>query len=578
MKNPDSIFGVINKKRIHNLDDFQVSKQSNSGSYADEAHLLVLNSNGRFYEENFLESNPKFLMIADGVLLNLDTLLIENNAKDYFELCALLSEKGDSTFFKYFKGNFSGYFFDKQNMTGTLFTNHFGDKRIYYYENNEQFIFASTVLDIVNYLKKHNLPYDLDEAGAYCLLTYGYMYHNLTLVKQIKKLLPGQYLTIDSSGITQQHFYYKLPIASNVKEDDSILVEEINRLFTIATRLQVSKNERYSYRHVCPLSAGLDSRITTYAVSRLIDDNDTLLNMTYSETFELDQIIPFKISKDIKSHLLFKAQDNGLFLKDIVAGAEIGDGIQYYPWPAQLTDYTNLLDKKSVGIIHTGVLGDAILGASFNTRNNDKAVFGDGAYSRKLLNKLSPLITEVEYPNREHGFFYNRGFNGATLGYSTAFQKFTEAYSPFMDIDFFNFCLSLPKELRKNHNLYYKWINKYYPEACKFKFNGMKIPKKPSFRLKYKGKSYPIETIPSLLINVINSKAGVYRGMNPMDFWYNTNKQMKEHLDNFYNSHISCLDGYDELKKDAIMLYNNGTTQEKTLVISLLGSVVRFFR
>ena len=57
-------------------------------------------------------------------------------------------------------------------------------------------------------------------------------------------------------------------------------------------------------------------------------------------------------------------------------------------------------------------------------------------------------------------------------------QETMESYSPFSDLDFLEYCLKIPLELRCHHAIYKKWILTKYPKAADYKWE--KIKKKVS--------------------------------------------------------------------------------------------------
>lgn len=84
--------------------------------------------------------------------------------------------------------------------------------------------------------------------------------------------------------------------------------------------------------------------------------------------------------------------------------------------------------------------------------------FGEKGYSNYFECEFDESILK-KHKNKEVFAIYERGFLGVC---STHFirQNYTEVSSPFLDIDFMDMCLTIPFELRKNHNLYLKWIEK----------------------------------------------------------------------------------------------------------------------
>ena len=332
--------------------------------------------------------------------------------------------------------------------------------------------------------------------------------------------------------------------------------------------LQFDKNAEYGYRNIIPLSAGLDCRMVCYAAKKLGIEN--VLTFTYSETNQEDAIVPAKMARDLQYQWIFKNLDNGLDLFDIENSIKITDGLIYYPWVSQLNTFLNYINTQNLGIIHTGVIGDVILGSFVKSMKcvEQKYKLGDGAYSTKLANRIEELkICDESY---EVGMLRNRAINGACLGYSTSFRQYGEAMSPFMDVDFAEFCFSLPMEYRVQHNIYYAWVSQKYPEAAKFPHNGVRISQ--GKYIKIHGKRYYLNSMGDLLRNKMRAKFDVNMGMNPMEYWYKSNSKLSNKLDKFYAENKHFLSKYKDLYKDMNELYINGSALEKTMVISLIGS------
>ena len=558
-----------------NLENIMEQKNRIFMSLNNNEWHLELSSIKKFENDKTLYDDDNYTILIDGVILNLTSLKNEYNETKLEKLLIQMYKKNGEKFFNLFRGNFCGFFKDKVNNKILIFTNHTGEKTIFYYYENNEIIFASEIKHIINFMKKHSMKYNIDERGIYSILTYGYMYDNLTNIKEIKRLLPGEYLKIQD-GKLEELIYYR--ISNNVKdtrENEEQIINNIEEKFKQAVKLQVDKNKEYGYENVAPLSAGLDSRMTNYMIKKII--NKPIINITYSQTNQLDEKIPSKIASELKNHWLFKNLDNGLALYNIDESLKFSDGILYYLWPSQLYDYIQLLNTDNVGIIHTGVIGDVIIGTFLKNPSKRNYLIGDGAYSIKLIKKLEAIIDIRKYENYEIGMLYNRAFNGAVLGYSMVFQYYTEAMSPFMNVDFMDYCLSLPLEYRKGHNIYYKWVRKYHSEAAKYSHNGKKIPKGNSIKITIKGKKYALISLPSMIKNKLIIKIRKNNDMNPVQYWYETNNELKEKMDKYYTDNINLMDKFTELKKDMINLYNTGNAMEKAQVITILSFMKKYF-
>jgi asparagine synthase (glutamine-hydrolysing) len=61
--------------------------------------------------------------------------------------------------------------------------------------------------------------------------------------------------------------------------------------------------------------------------------------------------------------------------------------------------------------------------------------------------------------------------------------------------------------------------------------------------------------------------------MNPLDYWYATNRDLKNFSDHYFGENIRRIDSYSELGDICRKLYNTGTVMEKSQVLTLLSAV-----
>lgn len=171
---------------------------------------------------------------------------------------------------------------------------------------------------------------------------------------------------------------------------------------------------------------------------------------------------------------------------------------------------------------------------------------------------------------------YNRGFNFALNG-NLAFQEFTESMSPFCDVDFLQYCMNIPLKYRVDHNLYFKWIIKKYPKAAEYIYESIKA-KITTPKVYIRSKDFFIRGTNKVLRKLNLPTLYGYNtknGMNPFDYWYRTNSELKEFIDSYYKQNIKLLDTLNEkeLKVMCENLYNNGITVEKLQVLTVLATV-----
>lgn len=531
----------------------------------------------KFHDDKIFYDSENYFVLLEGIILNKKEYYIKGEDNWSESIIYLYKKFGDS-FFKRFRGSFSGLLYDKQENKWIIFTDHIGSKHIYYSTLRKSLFVSSEISELYALFRRHHINYSLDDQGAYMALSYGYMLDDRTLCKEIKRLVPGCYMTFHDGDLSI-HKYYSLPekYDLSISEDDAI--EGVDKLFRKAIQLQFEKDREYGYKHLVGLSGGLDSRMTSWVANDMGYSNQ--LNFTFSESDYLDETIAKKIASDLKHEWIFKALDNGVFLSQIDKINEISGGHNTYYGLAHSYSAVKYLNFKDLGILHTGQLGDVVI-SSFAKRNRITLVHnGEGAHSKKLLCKLdcpTPVLNPpIEY---EKNLMAERGFNGALNGNLIA-QQFTETMSPFYDIDFMDYCLQIPLQLRINHNIYKKWIIRKYPDAANYIWESTNaLITKDKLSIKFKGKEIPIKRIPSLISEKfgMNQKRTVTKfHMNPLDYWYDTNPNIKEFQDFYFEQNIERLDLFPEIKSDVSNLYKTGTAFEKNQVLTLLSALNIFF-
>src|SRR5690606_29883838 len=262
---------------------------------------------------------------------------------------------------KELRGSFSGLVVDKKNNECIVFTDHLGTKPLYYFADDQSVFVSSEISDLYAYFKSQNINYQLDVNAAYNLLSYGYMLNDDTLCEKIKKISPGKYIYI-RNGKTENVEYYKLPLAAKkiaLNEDE--IISKIDEKFRKAIQKQFDKDIEYNYQHVVALSGGLDSRMTSWVAHEMGYVNQ--INFTFSQSDYLDETIPKKIASDLKHEWIFKALDNGTFLKDIDAINMMSGGNVLYYGLAHGNSMLKLINFDNLGILHSGQLGDIVIGS-----------------------------------------------------------------------------------------------------------------------------------------------------------------------------------------------------------------------
>jgi asparagine synthase (glutamine-hydrolysing) len=297
--------------------------------------------------------------------------------------------------------------------------------------------------------------------------------------------------------------------------------------------------------------------------------------LTFSQSNYLDATIANKIANDLSLDWIFKSLDNGNFTTNVDEVIAINEGIGTYSGQTHGKSTFDLINFTEFGLMHTGMVGDVIISSFIADDKHEKPSLAKMT-SDKLIKKVlnEDLST---YENQEIFLLYSRGFNGALTGLGPI-QQYTEVSSPFLDVDFMNYCFSLPLSMRKNHHIYKKWIIEKYPKAANYYWERIGARINEPFLVINK-KIVPISTLHKFIVKGVKLRLGIVdktaynspNHMNPFDLWYNTNKALPKFFDTYYDENIDRIED-DELKNDCKLLFK-GTVTEKMQVLSLLAAV-----
>ena len=545
----------------------------------------------KFMKDRVFKDSKEMFILIEGVILNRFQLISKYGSTDWADCIRTMYEKNGDVFFNEFRGSFSGVLFDKTKNEWLIYTNHVGDKQVFFSKTNEGFLFGSEIRYIVECRKQYGLPVTIDETGCYFALTHGFCIEDKTLVKEIHKLSAGHYYHLSPKEQKIYRYHRFVNVA-----DEQMSVEEavngIDRLFRNAIRLQFDKDREYNYRHIACLSGGLDSRMTVWVAHEMGYSDQ--LNITFSQSGYLDFTIAQQIAIDLHHDWLFKPLDGGDFVKMIDEITPITYGSANFFGLAHGKSMENLINYEPFGIIHTGQIGDSIIGTFFK-KNEFNSVFGIGqsAYSVELIERIKDYVFNEDYGNEEIFCLYTRAFTGANQGLLT-FQENSESCSPFLDVDFLEFCYSIPLNLRFNHKIYFDWILQKYPGAAIYPWENTGRVIKPfqnkeNRYVNIKGKRIPAisnSEFPKWLYGAILRRLGLRKkgqkpktivlksrnDMNPVDYWYETNPAFRDFLLHYWGENKMSLPN-GQLGDDMIHLFEDCVVYDKLQCLSVLSAI-----
>lgn len=544
----------------------------------------------KFMNDRLFSETDKYIVVVEGVIVNNHNLMEKYQSATWLDCVVNMYEQEGDRFFNAFRGSFSGLLYDKAQDKWLVYTNHIGDKQVFVYHTSDGYLFASEIGFIADTCKLNGWSLSLDETGAYFTLTHGFCIEDITLIKEIRKLPAGYYYKLQNGQLSdiQYHRFSNKP--KEMSKDEA--VDGIDRLFRQAVKREFEKDKEYGYQHIACLSGGLDSRMTVWVSHQMGYTNQ--LNITYSQSGYLDFSIAQQIAIDLHHDWLFKPLDGGDCIREIDNVTSIAYGSATFFGLAHGYSMERLINYDDYGIIHTGQIGDSIIGTFFKRNGyNPEYGTGQGAYSLELIDRLKDYKFKHKYENEEIFCLYTRAFTGANQGLLT-FQENSESYSPFTDVDFLEFAYSIPVDLRYNHRIYFDWILDKYPHAGEYVWEHtnaliQRLEKRKIRTMKIFGHIIPHFTEPTFkkyLHGFIHRRLQCHKrnnqakripskhNMNPIDYWYQSNPFLREFIDSYWKDNEYLLP-HNQLGKDMLHLYKDCAFFNKLQALTVLAALKR---
>ena len=150
-------------------------------------------------------------------------------------------------------GMFAFALWDNNKRELILARDRIGQKPLYYFQQNGNFIFSS---EIKSFLKISNLKLNIDNDAIVKYLRYSYVPPPITIFKNVNKLLPAHYLVVNKNGFYTKK-YWELNFTNKTDLSYKECKQKLISLLTDATKIRMISDVPLGVF----LSGGLDSSI-----------------------------------------------------------------------------------------------------------------------------------------------------------------------------------------------------------------------------------------------------------------------------------------------------------------------------
>lgn len=516
----------------------------------------------KFQNDKVFYENEDYIILTDGIVLNSKKLADEvgvTGLTDYILYC-LNNSKAD--FWDNFRGSFVLAVFDKKQNKWTAACNQMGDRMLFYWCNDSHFICTSSLKVLADELKKNGYQHKLNKTAAYNLLTFSFMQDNETLIDNIYRINPGCYIEFDGKRVTE-HSYHIFTNLKTVDRTEEEYIELIDQKFRNAVRLQMEKDVEYGYEHLASLSSGLDARMTVRVAT---DMGYPIHTITFSESQFIDETVAERLAEHMRTTHTYMTLDDGRCMYNLEKVVRLGYGMTAANHTMHAIGMMEMLNLDRFGMLHTGQIGDAVIGSLCSKSEQEAVQPMAKPYSRMLEHKNKDQSYK-KYENLELEIFYTRAFRGA-IGAQTVHYHYIEMFSPFCDVDFFEFCLSIPLKYRVNHYIYKKWIIAKYPDVAEIVWG---TTGKPLTLTETKFTTFA-EKAKNKFLRIIKGNEQLQPKKNimtPYDYWFSIYNDISNYYDELFEELIYLVVD-TELREDVCNLYLNGKVREKIQALTLL--------
>jgi asparagine synthase (glutamine-hydrolysing) len=341
---------------------------SDSGNqpFSDHTGRYTIIFNGEFF--NFSEHRQHLL--NKGIPLKSQT--------DTEVLLYLYITEGPSCLDK-INGFFAFSIYDKEKDELFIARDRMGIKPLLYFQDTDKIIFASEMKALMRY----KLPLSLDKASLLMYLQLTYIPAPDSIYKEIKKLEPGHWMTVNQTGVKKEK-YYSIPFGENT----SMEYEQAQKSLVRILEESVQKRLIADVPLGTFLSGGIDSSVVTALAARNTSKLHTFsLGFPDEPHFDETHYAKLVAKKYQTEHTVFPVTNEELF-------SNLHDVLNYIDEPFADSSALNMfiLCKYTRQRITVALSGDGAdeLFAGYNKHRAEYFVRNAGLKSA-LIKPLQPL-------------------------------------------------------------------------------------------------------------------------------------------------------------------------------------------
>jgi len=341
----------------------------------------------------FTDSSGRYTIVFNGEIFNFQELRdqlfasdVQFRSKSDTEVLLYSYIKDKENCLTKLDGEFAFAVYDNINETLFIARDRFGIKPLYYYFDEDRFAFASEMKALIAF----DIPKIIDKASLQTYLHLNYIPSPYSIFKDVFKLDPASYITIDSKAYFKKNSYYSIPYKPELQyvPDYESAKKQLKELLEHSVRQRMIADVPLGSF----LSGGIDSSIITAIASKNTNDLHTF-SIGYKDHPLFDETYYARlVAKKLKTdHTVFELGNSELY-------ANLHSMLDYIDEPfadssALAVNILSMQTKKHITISLSGDGADEIF-AGYN-KHAAELNARRGGIINKLMKASSPFLKHL---------------------------------------------------------------------------------------------------------------------------------------------------------------------------------------
>ena len=466
-------------------------------------------------------------------------------------------------------GDYLIFILNRNSNRLVIFNDFLGRLPFYYTQFNEKIIVSREIRLLSKLTDQRN--YDITSIAE--SLLFGYPLGEKTFIKNFVRVPPATLLEINlNSGAfnrTTLH-EFNFGIKNNSGKDLEEYAKDLEELLTDSCMRRLDT----SAKNVISLSGGLDSRAIATVFKNCGAEFSTATYIGYKEFADKDAVGAEQVAKklDLDWSLIKVDSPKGSYIRKLI---RYKNGLNTLSSAFLLSFYEQMKSKFGSDMIYiTGDGGDKVFPDHRPSKVitdvkglleyliSNKHFFTPDKIERLLGVKKHDLygnITELlkAYPEKTMDYKYER-FTIMERGVKWLFEAedrnrfYFWSVAPFYGLNFFNYVMHIPDDIKKGHKLYYKFLETLSSEMLQIKNALWNVPVNPN-DIRFRGFNFMKDKIYPLLSSGIKRRLRMMINKTAV-INLNNIKHMNELTESLLENKILMeIFSANEIKKEKIM-------------------------